>query len=433
MTRRTLRVPETGRPLWWAAGLGLLLVVIGLPLLAWRLSGADPAPDPGTSPEDEPAAVVLDRGERLGGAGDLLRRLEAGLGTDAAEAVDLGALADPEDDAARTRLEALVVAARELGVREVGLRFVTEEPGFVDERPSTWVGAVALDYVQAGAQVRFETVMRFADTADGVRFVAAGSTVDPEVGRTPSWWSEPLTVRQEGRTTVLAPDEERASILLGQARVAVTQVNRVLPKWRGPLVLEMPATAAALETALGAAPGSYGGIAAVTTTISEDAGAPVHILLHPEVFGGLGDGAAQVVATHEAAHVALGATRTSAPLWLLEGVADHVALRDSDLPVTEAAGQYLERVREDGLPTTLPTEADFDARQAGLGATYEAAWLACRLIVETYGEDALLDLYRAADEGVPVPVAFRRVLGTTEEAFVAAWRDDLRRLADLTG
>lgn len=436
MIRRTLRVRETGRPLWWAAGLVLFLVVVGLPLLAWRLSGTDPAPDQELAPGEEPAAVVLDRGERLGGAGELLRRLETGLNSDpsGAGAADLGALAAPDDEDARTHLEALGTAARELGVRDVGLRFVTEEPGLATDDPSTWVGAVALEYVpQDGARVRFETAVEFVDTAEGVRFAGAGSSIGPEVDRTPSWWSEPLTVQQQGRATVLVPNEEAAGTLLAQARRAIAQVNRVLPQWRGRLVLEMPVTAAAMETALGAAPGAYDGIAAVTTTISEDTGAPVHVLLNPAVFGELGEGAAQVVATHEATHVALGATQTSAPLWLLEGVADHVALRESSLPVSEAAGQYLEHVRTDGLPTTLPTEGDFDARQAGLGATYEAAWLACRLIARTYGENALLDLYRAADEGESVPAAFRRVLGTTERAFVEAWRHDLRRLAGLTG
>lgn len=411
----------------------LFLVVLGLPLLAWRLSGADPPVDQGPAPGEESTVVVLDRGERFAGATDLLRRVEAALGADA-DAPDLGALAAPDDEQARTRLEALGTAARELGVREVGLRFVAEEPGIATGDPSTWVGAVALDYVPQGeSRVRFETAVEFLDTPDGVRFVAAGASVGPGVGRTPSWWSGPLTVQSQGRTTVLAPDDERAGTLLAQARRAVAQVNRVLPTWRGPLVLEMPTTVDALETALGATAGSYDGIAAVTTTISEDPGAPVHVLLNPAVFGELGAGAAQVVATHEATHVALGATRTSAPLWLLEGVADHVALRDSDLPVSDAAGQYLDRVREDGLPTTLPSEGDFDARQAGLGATYEAAWLACRLIAEAYGEDALLDLYRATDEGVSVPTAFRRVLGTTEEAFVAAWREELRRQAGLAG
>ena len=36
--------------------------------------------------------------------------------------------------------------------------------------------------------------------------------------------------------------------------------------------------------------------------------------------------------SHEAVHVATEAARSTMPLWLLEGFADYVALRDVDLP-----------------------------------------------------------------------------------------------------
>ena len=38
------------------------------------------------------------------------------------------------------------------------------------------------------------------------------------------------------------------------------------------------------------------------------------------------------------------------PLWLLEGFADYVALRDVDLPIATTAGQIIEQVRRDGPP-----------------------------------------------------------------------------------
>ena len=80
--------------------------------------------------------------------------------------------------------------------------------------------------------------------------------------------------------------------------------------------------------------------------------------------------------SHEATHVATGAWDSRTPLWLLEGFADYVALRDVDLPVQKSAAQIIAAVRRDGAPRELPDAAAFGARTPHLGATYESAWLA---------------------------------------------------------
>ena len=81
----------------------------------------------------------------------------------------------------------------------------------------------------------------------------------------------------------------------------------------------------------------------------------MHVFVNPEVFGSLRRTGAQVVMSHEATHVAAGAWDSRTPLWLLEGFADYVALRDVDLPVESSAAQIIAEVRRDGPPRRCRT------------------------------------------------------------------------------
>ena len=85
----------------------------------------------------------------------------------------------------------------------------------------------------------------------------------------------------------------------------------------------------------------------------------------------------------------------------------------------------------DELPGSRPVsqQDDFASENTGLGASYEAAWLACRLIAQSYGEDKLIAFYDRADQDTSTTKAFRSVLGTTQKRFTAQWRDQLRDLA----
>ncbi|WP_148076955.1 hypothetical protein [Nocardioides aurantiacus] len=252
-------------------------------------------------------------------------------------------------------------------------------------------------------------------------------------GRTPLWLVEPLRVVRTAETlTVVAGPLGRYPRLTERA---VTQVRRVLPRWRGPLVVEVPRTRAELDATLDAPADRYDEIAGVTTSVdgSTTRGAPVRVYLNPEVFADLSAAGAQVVASHEAVHVATGSSFTSVPTWLLEGFADYVALDDAGVPVDRAAAQALRQIRRDGPPDRLPTPADLDPTATGLGATYELAWLACRFLGQEYGTDRLVRLYGSVADGTPAAAAFRDVLGTTQGAFVGAWRADLRRLARVAG
>ena len=236
----------------------------------------------------------------------------------------------------------------------------------------------------------------------------------------------------DGRARVLVAGGKDQGRYLALARQALVDVAKVLPRWSGRLVLEVPASEDQLDQALAAPQEQYANIAAVTTTVdgSLAPGSPVHVFLNPRVFDGLGPRGAQVVVSHETTHVATDATFADMPTWLLEGFADYVALAHAGIPVDTAASQILARIRRDGPPDHLPTSADLDPTAHGLGATYEEAWLATRFIAREDGEGRLVAFYRAVNGGEAVEDAFRKVLGTSESAFVRRWQADLRTLAD---
>jgi len=135
------------------------------------------------------------------------------------------------------------------------------------------------------------------------------------------------------------------------------------------------------------------------------------------------------VMSHEAVHVATDAATSDTPLWLLEGFADYVALRDVDLPISTTAGQVIEQVRRDGPPDHLPGGAEFDTTTTQLGAAYESAWLACRLLARTGGERALLRLYRMVDGGRELAPSLRATFGLSPGGLTRAWRRSLSDLA----
>ena len=80
------------------------------------------------------------------------------------------------------------------------------------------------------------------------------------------------------------------------------------------------------------------------------------------------------------------------------------------------------------ITDTSRSSLEFDPENKLLGTSYEAAWLACRLLAEEYGEGRLIDFYDSVEAGTPPEQAFSD-LGTTEQAFTRQWQGYLRELA----
>ncbi len=367
---------KAGRPLWWVAGLSLsLLLAAGL--LSWAVLGKDPYVAPAPDRVAPTAAPAL--------ATTTLRALERAIRSGDADAA--GALAPPGDNEARELLAALAANADAAHLENFSLRYVTELGGVgVD---GSWAASVDVTWAFGGfddAPARSDVRFDFVQVDGEVRVSGVGGGDR----RTPVWMSAPLEVRRTPTSLVLvAGDAALADRYAARVRAAVPAVREVLPDWRARLVVEVPASVAGLTAALDGEPGALDNIAATTVaadgSLSPDA--PIHVFVNPQVFGDQKARGAQIVMTHEAVHIATEAAIRPVPLWLLEGFADYVALRDTDLPDSVTARRVIRQVRRDGPPARLPDAAEFDTTAPHLGAAYEAAWLACRLLAERGTED----------------------------------------------
>jgi hypothetical protein len=408
---------KTGRPLWWVAGLSLFLVV-AVGVVTWLAVVDDPYV--------APAPPVTRSGPSPALATQALASFVRAVRSDDEDAAR--ALAPSGDDAAADRLAGIVANARAAQVMAFTLRYVDAEGAYAD---GTWHAAVDATWRFAGfdrAPAHAEVLVALRD--DGDRVALTGFGGGDRVS--PLWLSGPLQVRRTARTLVLVDGPaDRARRYQAHATAAVPAVREVLPGWHGGLVVEVPRSQHALDRVLDADPGSYDQIAAVTTSddgqLTPDA--PVHVFVNPAVFDRLRPIGAQVVLSHEATHVATGAFVSPMPLWILEGFADYVALRDSDLPVARSAAQIIAEVRKHGAPHSLPSTDDFGTHTPGLGATYESAWLANRLLAQEGGEAALVRFYDDVDGGTPVGRAMEAEFGFGVPAFTRQWRALLQHLA----
>lgn len=249
------------------------------------------------------------------------------------------------------------------------------------------------------------------------------------------WDLGPVTVRT-GRSSIVVAREGVTGLgsYVKEADQAVEDVSAVWPAgWNKRIVLYVPRRQSEMGAVLDSDGQGLDQIAAVTTGQVDSAGrgtAGNRIVINPATFGSLSRTGRQIVLSHESTHVATRAiTPGSMPLWLSEGIADYVGYRPSGIAPTVAAADVLDDVRAGRGPTDLPSNSDFDGDAPNLAASYESAWLACRLISTRYGQDALVAFYRAVGEGVGVDAAFQQELKTTRDAFVRSWRAQLAQLA----
>ena len=408
------------------AGLSLSLLLV-VALVTWRVVASDDPAAPYRAAAPGPAPATIEPG----GAAASLQRLERALRRgDPAAAT---ALAAADDASSRTLLGAVVDNAGAARIVGVTLRYVDESGGL--DADGTWPAAVGVTWRYRGFDqeaARTEVTMRFGVTAGAPEAVAIAGIGSADL-RTPVWMTGPLEVRRTARTLVLAArTDEPLRTYVDLATGAVPVVSRVLTTWKPRLVVEVPPDETALERALGVEAGYYAQIAAVTGSAdgSVAPGAPVHVYVNPDVFDGLGPSGQKVVLDHEAAHVAGDGPRSRAPTWLVEGFADYVALRDTDLPLSTTAAQVAAEVRGQGPPRALPGPEDFDTRATHLGAVYESAWLICVTLADRGGERALTRFYRAVSAGTPVSEQLRRGFSWSEADLVRAWQGRLTALSE---
>ncbi|WGL53802.1 hypothetical protein P5P86_08225 [Nocardioides sp. BP30] len=397
----------------------VVVLAVALGVLAWRLHGRDTYVVPaGAARSGRPAA------EQPGEAAAALNALQRAVRDARPDQV--------QGTAARTA----VANAVALRVQDFTARYVAQDGAVA--RDGSWSADVAITWRFGGVDASTASTdvsATFAPAGDdgGGRVEVTGFGAGE--GRLPLWLAGPVQVRRtEDATVVLAGSgvaaQRRAARYGTLADRAVAAVRKVLP-WPHPdLVLEVPSDEAGLERMMGAASGTYHGVAAVTASVDGSASGPVHVLVNPQVIGGLNTQGAQIVLSHEATHAATDvATNQTLPPWLLEGFADYVALRDVTLPLSTTARQIIAEVRTDGAPAHLPGSAEFNDQSESFGAEYEAAWLACRLLARLGGEQALVHLYDDVRGGAGLDATMRRQFGFGLTDFTTQWRRELQGLA----
>ena len=242
-----------------------------------------------------------------------------------------------------------------------------------------------------------------------------------------------------GRASVVVGRRSRSELreYAERADAAAEAVREVWPGGESSrLVVVVPHDEEEMAAVLGGA--GIAGLAAVTTGGLAGEARSDRVVANPHAFAALTPAGRQVVLTHEAVHVATGgAGRAGVPLWLSEGFAEHVAHEAGGTSVTSGAAPLLARVRGGDGPSRLPARGDFDPGTATADSAYTGAWLACRLIAQRHGDDALVSLYRAvADQGREgrseqdaLEAALGAELGTTSARLTADWRHYLRKLS----
>ena len=311
--------------------------------------------------------------------------------------------------------------------------------------PAAFTAKVVASYRLEGydhASTEFDLYYTFK-FHDG-RWLVAGDSDGDEAGyhtQRQVWDFGTVTVVRGEHSIVLGLD--RAGTLERYAKEADQAVPRVTKVWGSgweqTVVVIAPDTQAQMATLLGAPPRKYAQIAAVTRAESappSERRLADRIVINPAVWAKLTTAGRRIVMTHEVTHVATRtATNAGTPPWLSEGFADYIGYLGTGVRVDVAARELLRDIRSDGPPRALPTDQDFATNSDDLAAAYEQAWLACRLIAATYGEDKLVTFYRevgvaGGTRKANLATAFHTVLQTTTARFTTFWRDYLADLAD---
>lgn len=391
----------------------VVLVVMVVAGLWWNARQADLDRLPQQSSPAAAAAVLH----------DLVEGLNAGRQPD-----DLATLARAEDPAAREQLVAVSRNVRAAGITDVQARYLHRVGEVADD--GTWQAAVVLTWrVGHLDQVlaRAEVLVAFAP--DGESLALAGFPMRrDDVRPTPLWLQGPLwVVRNDDVLVMLDGPEQRTPQVAAQVRAARAAVGDVLGQAPA-VVVEVPASTRALEEALGAAPGTYDWIAAVTVAAdgSHRPEAPLRVLLNPESEPRPWQRGARTVLAHELVHVALGpATGPQAEPWLVEGLAELVALHGSGLPEAVLTARARRLVRESGVPEDLPGTRAFDARGDDLQAAYELSWLACRVLEKEIGPAGVVALHRDVVAGAGLDESLA-ASGMPRAELVRRWQRALR-------
>lgn len=402
----------------------LVVAVLVLGVIVWQQrDGADPAADSGTVAALGRAPNEVNESGVSAALSDLQQAWDE-------RDRDAFVAAAGQSSAAKSWGAQTYDNLRELGVRSIDPR-LGDGPISPKRADDTFDVPVEVTWVPGAKsglpQHSTDTVtvdLRVRATAGGFGIEGAAPTGDP----VPLWLAGSLDVTRQGERVVARVDGGSSEPKLQQMLTrAMSDVRRVYGKPHASAFVVIPHSAEQGGDILGESPGRLSRLAAMTTTLdgSGSSSAPEAVVVNPDVFTPLDTRAAQVVLSHEVTHEVTDATTAVAPLWVVEGYADYVALSRDSLDPTRSASQILKRVREDGPPRTLPDDERFASASSRLGATYEGTWMFFRMLGETYDDTTITQFYRRVLSGQATEVVASDVFGVSLEQLTAQWRQYL--------
>jgi len=250
------------------------------------------------------------------------------------------------------------------------------------------------------------------------------------------WSYGPVTSAREGQSLVIGSEvfAQRLPSLASQAEAARLDVDSFWTQpWPGALVVTLPAKAQWMDGLIG--DDSASKFPAVATRDSGRDGPVNRVTVNPSVFESQPYIGQQILLRHEITHVAQSALpgQKAVPLWLVEGLATYVGYRGSGISDSVIGRLVLSEVRSDGVPTRLPSDAQFDFDRSGpeRGLAYEKGWSVCAAIATEFGESKLVPFYAAVAKGdgtasKRVDAAAQQVLGVSGAALLEQWQSWLQ-------
>lgn len=216
---------------------------------------------------------------------------------------------------------------------------------------------------------------------------------------------------------------------------ATAEVAGVCDAPRPRVVLAVPATVAQLQTLVDGVDVTQVAAVTVGDIADGDVARADRVVVNPLGFADITPAGRQVVLSHELTHVALRGSVVGAPeTWLSEGLADTVGYAAAGLTERQVAANLLATVRDGRGPSALPTDTDFAGGSPRIDLSYQAAYVAVRLLRSVDGIAGVCRLYRAeasagGSAGVRRAGMWSRVLGESRADFTASWLHRLRVLA----
>jgi hypothetical protein len=266
----------------------------------------------------------------------------------------------------------------------------------------------------------------FALVSSQWRLVGEGKGKDfpSGVGGQP-WDAGPIVVERSEKVVGVfsANNRNRGRELVRIADQALEQVAVVRPgQWVGKVFMTAVRDRAVFDAYFGASPERVDQVAAIAVPHYNDVpdwnGSAVYsatrVIFNPDEIDENTDQLGADM-SHEFTHAAMAPVTTGwTPTWLVEGFAEYVSYKGAQI-----SQESLSRALQGAATENLAAGDQFYDEPIN----YITAWLACRMISETYGETKLVQLYERFQTTSNEDVVVSQVLGVPRTTLIKNWQD----------